>query len=84
MNHEARLKAFLDNVVNVLTGSPGEIHLVDGRRATCFEIRVPAEQRGQLIGKEGMTIRALRVLAGISAHRHRRRFEIEVPGQTGT
>lgn len=83
MNHEARIKAFLENIVAVLTGGGGEIRLVDGRRATCFEIHVPPEQRGQLIGKEGMTIRALRVLAGISAHRHRRRFEIEVPGQTG-
>jgi predicted RNA-binding protein YlqC (UPF0109 family) len=75
------MKALLELVVKALVAHPdqAEVALVDGRRATRFEIRTPAEDRGQVIGKDGMTIRSLRVLADISAHKHRRRFEIELP-----
>lgn len=81
MNDDARMKAFLGQVVKALVAHPDlvEIALLDGRRATRFEIRTPAEDRGQVIGKDGMTIRSLRVLAEIAAHKHRRRFEIELP-----
>ncbi len=82
MNHDARMKAFLTDVVRALVPHPDqvEVALVDGRRATRFEIRAPEEDRGQVIGKDGMTIRSIRTLAAISAHRHRRRFEVELPG----
>jgi len=82
VNHDLRMKQFLEELVKALAARPesAEVQLVDGRRATRFEIRLPAEERGQLIGKEGMTIRAIRTLAAISAHKHRRRFEVEVPG----
>ncbi len=82
MNHDLRMKGFLDALVRALAAEPShaEVRLVDGRRATRFEIHLPAGERGQLIGKEGSTIRAIRTLAAISAHRHRRRFEVEVAG----
>ncbi|MDQ7006830.1 MAG: KH domain-containing protein [Acidobacteriota bacterium] len=82
MNDDLRLKAFLQEVASRLIGSPEgiEVSVHDGRRATRFEIHAPAESRGQLIGKEGMTIRSIRTLASISGHKNRRRFEIEIPG----
>ncbi len=82
MNQDARMQAFLDALGRSLVGHPDqvEVSVTDGRRATRFEIHVPAEDRGQLIGKEGMTVRSIRTLAAISAHRNRRRFEIEIPG----
>ncbi len=81
MNDDARMKAFLEQVVRALCQHPeqAEVAVVDGRRATRFEIRLPEGERGQVIGKDGMTIRAIRTLAAISAHRHRRRFEVELP-----
>ncbi len=82
MNHDARMQAFLEALVKGLVAHPDEVRVdvVDGRRATTFELHVSAEDRGQLIGKEGLTIRALRALAQLSGHRHRRRFEVEIPG----
>lgn len=81
MSIDLRLQAFLQQVVRGLVAHPDEvtIALVDGRRATRFEIRLPEADRGQVIGKDGLTIRAIRTLAAISAHRHRRRFEVELP-----
>lgn len=82
MNDDARMQAFLTQVVQALVEHPGQasVGVVDGRRSTRFEIQTADEDRGQVIGKEGVTIRALRTLAAISAHRRRRRFEVELPG----
>lgn len=76
------MKGFLDALARGLVEHPEqvEVSVHDGRRATRFEIHVPEEDRGQLIGKEGITVRSIRTLAEISAHRNRRRFEIEIPG----
>lgn len=81
MNDDARMKAFLEQVVHALVSHPenSSVQLVDGRRATRFEIRTLDDDRGQVIGKDGMTIRSIRTLAAISAHRNRRRFEVELP-----
>lgn len=82
MNHDERIKGFLEAVARGLAPNPDavEVEARDGRRATTFDIHVPAEDRGQLIGKEGMTIRAIRTLIDVSGHKHRRRFQVEIPG----
>ncbi len=81
MSLDARMKRFLERVAAALAGADEEIEirLEDGRRATRFELHVPKSARGQLIGREGITIRSIRTLASISAHKHRRRFEVEIP-----
>ncbi len=82
MNDDARTKAFLEQVVRALVQHPEDasVAVSDGRRGTRFEIRTSDEDRGQIIGKDGMTIRSIRTLAAISGHRSRRRFEVELPG----
>lgn len=82
MSDDARIQAFLGEVARRLVDNPDRVEVTvrDGRRATRFEIDVAESDRGQLIGKEGMTIRSIRTLAGISGQRNRRRFEIEIPG----
>jgi len=81
VNDDARMQAFLVQLVQALVERPAEasVAVIDGRRATRFEIRAAADDRGQVIGKDGTTIRAIRTLAAISAHRRRRRFEVELP-----
>lgn len=81
MSDDARMQAFLGQLVGALVEKPDEVavSVVDGRRATRFEIRTRAEDRGQVIGKDGMTIRSIRTLAAIAAHKKRRRFEVELP-----
>lgn len=82
MNHDLRMKAFLEQVARALVSDPDavQVNVTDGRRATSFQVDVAPDDRGQLIGKEGMTIRSIRSLVEVSAHRHRRRFEVEIPG----
>ena len=82
MNDDARMQAFLAQLVRALVEHPDQaaVSVLDGRRATRFEIQTALEDRGQVIGKDGATIRSIRTLAAISAHRRRRRFEVELPG----
>lgn len=82
MSVDERLRAYLEGLSRLLVAQPEglSVKTVDGKRATRFEIHLPAEERGQLIGREGATIRALRSVAGIVAEKHRRRFEVEIPG----
>lgn len=82
MTLDERLQKLLAEVARALVDNPDavKVHVRDGRRATRFDIEVDAKDRGQLIGREGMTIRSLRTLASVCATRHRRRFEVEVPG----
>lgn len=81
MTDDDRLRQFLDQVARSLVDRTDEVRVEvhDGRRATRFTVHVADGDRGQLIGKEGMTVRSLRTLAAISGHRKRRRFEIEIP-----
>lgn len=81
MNDDERLRRFLEKVARALVKRPDDVQVEvhDGRRATRFTVKVADDDRGQLIGKEGMTVRSLRTLASISGHRKRRRFEIEIP-----
>lgn len=79
---DAALRAWLHAVAQHLVASPDQlsVSVSDGRRATRFEIHAPEAERGQLIGREGVTIRALRTAFELVAGKHRRRFEVEIPG----
>ena len=80
MNLDARIQAFLTEVVKRLVDTPEEasVEVVDGRRSTCFRISVPANERGQVIGRAGSTIKSLRALVSLSASKHRRRLDVEI------
>lgn len=82
MNLDDRMQQLLAQIARALVEHPEavKVHVRDGRRATRFDIEVDSRDRGQLIGKEGATIRSLRALATLCATRHRRRFEVEIPG----
>jgi len=80
VNRDGRLRNFLEGIVRGVVSVPekASVRAIDGPRATRFEIDVPAECRGQVIGKSGTTIRAIRTLVDVVAERHRRRFEVEI------
>jgi uncharacterized protein len=51
---------------------------VAGDKSSVIEVRVAADDRGKVIGKDGRTIRALRALVNAAASRTRKRFSVEV------
>lgn len=82
MSQDSQLQAWIEAVAKQLVSAPEHVSVkvVDGRRATRFEIMAPEGERGQLIGREGVTIRSLRSSIELMAAKHKRRFEVEIPG----
>ena len=82
MSQDSQIRAWIEEVAKHLVSEPEHVSVkvVDGRRATRFEIVAPEGERGQLIGREGVTIRSLRNSIEMLAAKHKRRFEVEIPG----
>ena len=55
-----------------------EIQEVSGDSTTVYELRVAQEDLGKIIGKQGKTAKAIRVLLGAAAAKEKRRAVIEI------
>lgn len=69
--------------VQLLVDHPDEVELREERRGSTvrFELRVAEADRGQVIGRGGVTIRSLRLLLDARGDRHRQdaeTYELEV------
>ena len=55
-----------------------EIQEVSGDSSTVYELRVAQEDLGKIIGKQGKTAKAIRVLLGAAAAKEKRRAVLEI------
>ena len=55
-----------------------EIQEVSGDSTTVYELRVAQEDLGKIIGKQGKTAKAIRVLLGAAAAKEKRRAVQEI------
>ena len=55
-----------------------EIQEVSGDSTTVYELRVAKEDLGKIIGKQGKTAKAIRVLLGAAAAKEKRRAVLEI------
>ena len=55
-----------------------EIQEVSGDSTTVYELRVAQEDLGKIIGKQGKTAKAIRVLLGAAAAKEKRRAVLEI------
>jgi predicted RNA-binding protein YlqC (UPF0109 family) len=74
------VKALIETVVAGLVDHPEQVEIEEhgGGRRVVFAIRVHPEDRGQVIGKAGSTVDALRMLVSSIAQRHGLRADIEI------
>lgn len=74
------MQAFLEYVVKGLVQYPEEVSItpVEKRGLTVYEVRMNAQDVGKIIGRQGMTINAIRslLLAGSAKKGQRCSFEI--------
>jgi len=76
----APVKRLIELIVQRLSDRPEETRVAEtfeGRTAV-YEISVPEEDRGRLIGREGRTVRALRAFAGAAAAARGKRVIVRV------
>ena len=69
---EMIVKALVDDSETV------DVREVEQRGATLIEVRVAPNDIGNIIGKQGRTIRALRSLARIGGTKKNRRYLLEI------
>ncbi len=72
---EIPVRTFLRTVMSQIIDHPEEldIEIIEGERAIVIETRVAPIDAGRVIGREGRTINALRVLvAALAARGHKR------------
>jgi uncharacterized protein len=69
---EMIVKALVDDVESV------DVREIDGDGATLIEIRVSPDDMGKVIGKQGRTVRALRLLAHAVSIKKKHRFVLEI------
>ncbi len=71
------MKAFLENTLQALVNHPDRIVVAEliGRQTVILEVRCHTDDIGRIIGKNGKTISALRVLlSGLAAKQKRKAF----------
>ena len=65
-------KALVDNPEKVLVSQ------LEGEQTTILELKVAPEDLGKVIGKQGRTARAIRIILGAAGMKLKRRFNLEI------
>ena len=78
------MQAFLEYVVKGLVSHPDDVTVtpVERNGTTIYEVRVHAEDMGRIIGKQGVTINAIRSLLQAGSARQGMRCMLEVVDST--
>ena len=74
------MKAFIEYILQVLVNHPEQVVVAEilGRQTVILEVRCHAEDMGRIIGKNGKTISALRVLLTSLAAKQKRKAVLEI------
>ena len=74
------MRELLEYIVRVLVDHPNDVRIteVDGERTVIFELRCHPDDVGKVIGKNGKTVGAIRVLLNTAAAKQGRRVMLEV------
>ena len=74
------MKNFVEYIAKALVEYPDDLRIseVSGRREVIIELRCRNEDMGRIIGKNGKTIGAIRMLVSGVAARHGRKAVLEI------
>ncbi len=74
------MKELIEMIAKALVDSPDEVVVneVSGEQTTVLELRVAQSDLGKVIGKQGRTARAIRILLGAAGMKLRKRFVLEI------
>ncbi len=74
------MKELVELIAKSLVDSPDQVHvsLLEGEQTTILELKVAQEDLGKVIGKEGRTARAMRIILGAAGMKLKRRFNLEI------
>ena len=74
------MRALVEYIAKALVDTPEEVVVteVEGEKTTVLELRVAPSDLGKIIGKQGKTARAIRVILNAASTKSRRRTVLEI------
>lgn len=74
------IKSLIETMAKALVDKPEQVEVteVEGEQTTVLELKVAKEDLGKVIGKEGRTARALRIILVAASAKLRRRSVLEI------
>ena len=74
------MKNLIMTMVKALVDKPEEVSLreVEGEKTTVLELRVAKEDLGKVIGKQGKTAKAMRIILNATATKLKKRAVLEI------
>jgi len=74
------VKELLEMIAKSLVDNPDKVQVsqLEGEQTTILELKVAPEDLGKVIGKQGRTARAIRVILGAAGMKMKRRFNLEL------
>lgn len=74
------MKELITYIAKALVDKPEEVsvHEIEGEKTTVLELKVATEDLGKVIGKQGRTARAMRIILSATATKLRKRAVLEI------
>lgn len=74
------MKELVETVCRALVDMPDEVKVtqIDGEQTSILELRVHQSDLGKVIGKQGRTARAIRIILAAAGMKQKRRFNLEI------
>jgi len=74
------VKELIELIAKALVDQPEKVvvSVLEGEQTTILELKVAPEDLGKVIGKQGRTARAIRILLGAAGMKLKRRYNLEI------
>ena len=74
------MKELVELIAQSLVDQPDKVVVsqVEGEQDTVLELKVAPEDLGKVIGKQGRTARAIRIILGAAGMKLKRRYNLEI------
>ena len=74
------MKELIELIAKALVDQPEKVvvSVLEGEQTTILELKVAPEDLGKVIGKQGRTARAMRILLGAAGMKLKRRYNLEI------
>jgi predicted RNA-binding protein YlqC (UPF0109 family) len=74
------VKELVELIAKALVDQPEKVvvSLLEGEQSSIIELKVAPEDLGKVIGKQGRTARAVRIILGAAGMKLKRRYNLEI------
>ena len=74
------MKELVELIAKALVDQPElvQVSVLDGEQTTILELKVAPYDLGKVIGKQGRTARAIRIILGAAGMKLKRRYNLEI------